>query len=161
MSLGSFDHALLSRAIFWETNRVRLAHGLPALSHLAALDAAADEQATYTALALQAGHDNPIPNERNVGERIISRGLHPMRVTENAIMMPADGLPGAERRGYTYAGYASLLVEGWMNSPEHRANLLDRRVTCLGCAARPSHGFGVRDQRIFAVQVFCLPDPDF
>jgi hypothetical protein len=61
MSLDGFDPALLSRAIFEESNRVRVAHGSPPLGHLAALDAAADEQATYLALTLSVGHTNPFP----------------------------------------------------------------------------------------------------
>lgn len=161
MSVDNFDHALLSRAIFWETNRVRIEHGMPALAALAALDAAADEQATYTALSLKAGHDNPIPSEQDVAARVLGQGLHAVHVGENAIMMPAQNPQGEERRDYTYAEYAAFLVEGWMNSPGHRANILDPRVRYLGCAARPARGFGSRDQRIFAVQVFFLPDPYF
>jgi uncharacterized protein YkwD len=158
MSLDNFDHALLSRAILWETNRVRIGHELPPLATSAALDAAADEQATYTALSLMAGHANPIPGEHDAGDRTLRQGLHPKRVAENAIMMPAHRPPGEERRNYTYGEYATFLLEGWMNSPDHRANILDPRFTYLGCAARPGRGFGSRDQRIFAVQVFFLPE---
>jgi uncharacterized protein YkwD len=157
MVLESFDHALLSQAIFWETNRVRIGHGLPPLAALAALDAAADEQATYAALSLVAGHENPIPGEYDAGERTAKQGLEPKRVAENVIMMPAHRPQGEERQDYTYGEYAAFLLEGWMNSPGHRANILDQRFTSLGCAARPGHGFGTRDQRIFAVQVFILP----
>jgi uncharacterized protein YkwD len=161
MSLGNFDHGLLSRAIFWETNRERVANGVRPLAPLAALDAAADEQATYTALSLKAGHDNPIPSEQDVAARVLGQGLHAIHVGENAIMMPAQDPQGEEGRDYTYAQYAAFLVQGWMNSPGHRANMLDPRVRYLGCAARPARGFGSSDQRIFAVQVFFLPDPDF
>jgi len=156
MSLGDFDHALLSTAIFEESNRVREAHGSPPLGHLAALDAAADEQASYLALSLSVGHRNPFLGERDEGERVIHEGLDPARVGENAIMMPAAA-PGSPGGGYTYASYAAFLVEGWMDSPEHRETLLARRFTHLGCAARLAHGFAQGDQRIFAVQEFFRP----
>jgi uncharacterized protein YkwD len=160
MSVEDFDHALLSRTIFWETNRVRVDLGLPPLAPMAALDASADDQATYSALSLVAGHENPIPGEHDAGERVLRHGLQPARVAENVIMMPAHRPQGEERRDYTYSEYASFLLQGWMNSAGHRANILDRRFTCLGCAARPGRGFGSRDQRIFAVQVFFLPDTE-
>jgi uncharacterized protein YkwD len=164
MSLGDFDRALLGTAIYNETNRVRAAHGSPALGHLDALDAAADLQATNLALTLTVGHTNPSPRQRDVGERVIYEGLGPASVGENVIMMPATVPPDALGREYTYAAYAAFLVEGWMNSPEHRQTLLDPKFTQFGCSARLSHGFKEEDQRIFAVQVFYLPvspkDPD-
>jgi uncharacterized protein YkwD len=159
MSPQNFDHALLARAIFEESNRVHIANGVPPLAHLAALDAAANEQAVYTALSLAAGHTNPIPRERNVEERVESQGLQAKSVGENAIMMPARrpaDVPGGD---YTYSSYAARLLQGWMNSPEHRDILLARKFTQLGCAARIAHGFTPDDQRVFATQVFFRPEP--
>ena len=157
MTLGDFDHALLSRAIFEESNRVRVAHGSPPLSHLDSLDAAADQQATYLALSLSVGHSNPFPRERNVGERVAHEGLVPSSVGENAIMMPATRPPESTEASYTYAAYAAFLLQGWLNSPEHRETLLARKYTHLGCAARLAHGFREGDERIFAVQEFFRP----
>jgi uncharacterized protein YkwD len=37
---------------------------------------------------------------------------------------------------YTYLEYARLLVNGWMNSPPHRRNLLNPDYKYLGCSAR-------------------------
>lgn len=156
MSLGDFDNALLSTAIFEESNRVRVVNGSPPLARLAALDAAADEQASYLALSLSIGHRNPFPGERDEGERVMHEGLDPAKVGENAIMMPATA-PGSPGGANTYASYAAFLVEGWMDSPEHRETLLARRFTHLGCAARLAHGFAQGDQRIFAVQEFFRP----
>jgi uncharacterized protein YkwD len=157
MSPESFDHALLARAIFEASNRVRAAHGAPALVHVAALDDAADEQATYLALSLTVGHTSPIPRQRNLAERIEGEGLKAASAGENAIMMPARRPTDAPDRDYTYAAYAAYLMEGWMNSPEHRETLLAPRFTELGCAARLAHGLAKGDQRIFATQVFLLP----
>lgn len=164
MDLWTFDHALLSRAIFEESNRVRAAHGSPPLRHLDALDAAADLQATYLALTLTVEHTNPLPGQRDVGERVIHEGLEAGSVGENVIMMPATRPADSPVRAYTYAAYAAFLLEGWMNSPDHRRTLLDPRFTLFGCSARLAHGFKEAEERIFAVQVFYVPvapkDPD-
>lgn len=157
MSLEHFDNDLLAWAIFEESNRVRAAHGLRAVEHRADLDAAADEQAVYTALSLSAGHSNPITGERNVAERVAGQGFDARRVGENAIMMPAQRPADAPERDYTYASYAAFLLAGWMNSPEHRDILLSHEFTRLGCAARLAHGVRSSELSIFAIQVFARP----
>jgi uncharacterized protein YkwD len=160
MATEDFDHALLSRAIFQETNLARTANGAPPLRPLAALDNAADMQATYLALTLTVGHLSMFPNEHNVAQRVAQAGLKAASVGENAIMMPAerpiegDGPP----RPYTYREYAAFLVEGWLNSPRHRETMMDPRYTYLGCATRISNGIGAQDVRVFATQVFLLPE---
>ena len=154
MTAETFDPVLLSRAIFQESNRVRAEHGLPALGHMDALDAAAGEQASYLELSQTVGHENPFPDEHNVGERITHAGLAASHATENAIRMPARRPEEEAVRDYTYAEYAAFLLEGWMNSPSHRANLLDPRVTFLGCAARLSNGIARDDASVYATQVF-------
>jgi uncharacterized protein YkwD len=156
MVLESFDNAQLSAAIFDETNRVRLAHGHKALKPDSGLDAAADEQATYTALALRAGHDNPMPAGKNVAERVAHQNVPVAYVGENSIMMGAVR-PEGSNPYYGYREFAAMLVDGWMNSPEHRENMLRDRFTELGCAARLSHAFRQGDFRIFAIQVFARP----
>ena len=157
MSVDAFDNELLSRAILYQSNVVRMAHGVPPLAPSPALDAAADEQAAYMALALQAEHDNPFPHRHTVIDRVERAGLNGTLVGENAIMMPATRLAADAGPAYTYATYAAFLVEGWMNSPDHRANLLERRFTYLGCGARLAHGFHRGDLSVFATQVFFLP----
>jgi uncharacterized protein YkwD len=154
VSLDSFDQALLGRVMFAETNRVRVANGVSRLAHSAALDAAADEQASWTALTFHAGHANPIPGEHTAADRVAHAGLDGLRVGENAIMIPARRPAGSPQPDYTYGDLAAVLVDDWLNSPAHRANLLDPRYTLLGCAARVAHGVLPGDQRVFATQVF-------
>jgi len=156
ISLTNFDSALLATAIFEETNRSRAANQLPPLVRLPELDSAADEQATHMALILRAEHGNPIPGEHTVVERVARTGLEASRVAENALMMAARRPVGAPERDYTYAALATSMVQRWMDSPGHRANLLDRRFTRVGCGARIAHGVP-GDDRVFAAQVFFLP----
>jgi len=159
ISLADFDHARLARAIFDETNRVRAAQGVSPLAPSPALDGAADEQASYMALMLSMQHANPIPGERNVAERVAHAGLDASRVGENLIMMPAQRPAGSAQPNYSYAAFASFLVDKWMNSPAHRAAMLDPGFTHLGCAARLAHGVRPGDNRVFATQVFLQAPP--
>ena len=159
ITLGDFDDALLGNAIFAETIRVRAANGLRPLAHHPALDEAAAEQASYMALMFRADHSNPTAGEHNSAERVRHAGVDGLRVGENLIMMPARRPAGSEPMDYTYGELAALIVDSWMNSPEHRSNLLDPRFTALGCAARVAHGVEQGDERVFAAQVFLMPFP--
>jgi len=159
ISLDEFDHMRLARAIFGETNRVRAEHGVSPLAPSPALDGAADEQASYMALMLSMEHGNPIPGEHSVADRVAHAGLDALRVGENLIMVPAQRPAGSAQPDYTYAAFASLLVDKWMDSPAHRATLLDPGYTHLGCAARLAHGVLSGDNRVFATQVFFLALP--
>ena len=154
MAPENFDHALLARAIFEESNRVRALQGVPALGREAALDAAADEQSAYLVLAMKAQHSNPFPGAHTVRERVERVGLQGGLVAENALWMPALRPVGSPRSNYTYLEYAALLVAGWMNSPGHRANLLNPAFKKTGCATRFGHAVLAVDQRIYATQVF-------
>jgi len=124
MTPEDFDHGLLARAIFEESNRVRAEHGVPALAREPALDAAADEQASYLVLAMKAQHSNPFPGAHTVRERVERAGLQGGIVAENALWIPLLRSAGSPNRYYSYSEYAAFLLAGWMNSPGHRANLL-------------------------------------
>ena len=150
----NFDHELLARAIFEESNRVRAAHGVPALARSRALDAAADEQASYLVLAMKAEHSNPFPGAHTVRERVERAGIHGGVLGENALWIPALRPVGAASRNYTYSEYASFLLAGWMNSPGHRANLLNPVFRQTGCATRFGHAVMAVDRRVYATQVF-------
>jgi len=160
MAPESFDHELLARAIFQKSNRERAAHGVPALVRQPALDAAADEQASYLVLAMEAQHSNPFPGARTVRERVERAGLQGRLVAENAIWMPVLRPAGSPNRYYTYSGYAALLVSGWMNSPGHRANLLNPAFRLTGCACRLGQAVLAADPRVYATQVFLTASYD-
>lgn len=157
MNLQAFDHSLLSRAIFQETNFARQANGAAPLAGLPALDDAADMQANYMALSLAAGHYSMFAHEHDVTERVAKAGLDAASVGENAIMMPARRPPDSPGGAYTYREYAAFLVGGWMNSPDHRMNMLAGKFTCLGCAGRLANGFGKGNEEVLATQVFFRP----
>ena len=151
----SFDHfepALLSQAIFEETNRARASQGVPPMKHLAKLDEAADLQAFHMALMFVSEHGNPITGEANAGERAKHAGVLWERCAENVLMEPARP---PEDPDPTYASFARYLVACWMGSPPHRANLLDPLLTDMGSSARFAHSvFGI--PMVFASQVFVV-----
>jgi uncharacterized protein YkwD len=156
VSLENPDRALLATAIFGETNRVRMENHAAPLQLSPELDSAADTQAVHMALMLRSEHSNPIPGEHTAAQRVSSTGFKASRVAENAIMLPARSPAGSPQGAYTYSGLAAALVQNWMNSPGHRANLLSHEVTRLGCAARIAKD-ALGDPMVFATQVFALP----
>jgi uncharacterized protein YkwD len=154
-SADHFDAVLLSRAIFEETNRIRAIHGVPALAHLSKLDEAADEQAFYMALMFRSEHGNLIAGEANAGERAHHAGITWTRYAENVLMAPEPPPQAADGSAATYASLAGFLVDCWMGSPPHRANLLDPSLTGMGSSARFAHSvFGY--PTVFASQVFII-----
>jgi uncharacterized protein YkwD len=154
-SVGQYDPALLSQAIFDETNRVRVAHGVPPLEHLRQLDEAASLQSFHMALMFVSEHANPIAGEANAGERATLEGVTWTRCAENVLMVPAEPSQGAPAAPFTYDSFARYLVGAWMGSPPHRANLLNFNFTSMGSSARFAHSvFGYQD--VFASQVFVI-----
>jgi uncharacterized protein YkwD len=152
-SCDHFDPALLSQAIFEETNRAREIHGVEPLEHIAGLDEAADLQAFHMSLMFVSEHGNPIPGEANAGERAEHAGVAWSSYAENVLMEPAQPPLRGPEDDSTYSAFARYLVDCWMGSPPHRAHLLDPSLTGMGSSARFSHSvFGY--PMVFASQVF-------
>jgi uncharacterized protein YkwD len=144
-----FTAAQLTEALLAETNRVRVEHRLLPLKLLEPLTKAADDQAAFLALTGQASHESQLPRQRTPVDRAGRHGVDDARIGENVLAMTlvtAD-IP------LTSQGIAAQLVEQWMNSPGHRANLLKRDFTHFGAAVRFAKGIG-NAERTYAVQVF-------
>lgn len=176
---AEFDQALMNAAIFHETNRVRRQFGLPAFTHVAKLDAAADLKASVGVLESEVKHTNDLPFTATPADRVKWVALDYERVAENIARISSYDLPSGmtqlgvrSRNGtdefyrldtgravelQTYAGFATQVVESWMKSPGHRANIVDPHLVSLGCAARPCRSFVSRHEQIYAVQVFFTP----
>jgi uncharacterized protein YkwD len=175
---ATLDRALLARAIFHESNRVRQQLGLPRFKPSAPADAAAEMQALMGVLRGQPGHDNPRPELAHPADRIRRAGIEPEFSAENIARSPmlqvgpsgewgvikregrrvfVDPPTGEELPWHTYASFARDLVRRWMDSPRHRANLTSPQLELLGCAVGP-----VRDvlgaDMIVSIQVFATPE---
>jgi uncharacterized protein YkwD len=176
---ADFNQRLMTAAIFHETNRVRRRLGLAPFIHLAKLDEAADLKAAMGVLQNELTHQNPLPGTATPADRVQYTGLVYRRVAENIARTNLLNFPpgvtqiGVRRRNgreepylpdtgrtvapHTYASFAARVVDDWMNSPPHRANLVNPELTSLGCAARTCLSWRGRQEQIYAVQVFFTP----
>ena len=177
IAVGQFDRALLAKAIFHETNRVREKLGLRPCRIFPKLDEAADLEAGVGRVYQPPSHTNPFPMLGTPVERVKFVGLKPRQVAENIALLPiydiglnvSVGMTVREGRRYivhpetleelkpsTYRKFAATVVQGWMNSPAHRANITNPALLYLGCSAQPTTNLlGV--EQLFCVQVFFTP----
>lgn len=178
IDFADYDRALMAAAIFHESNRVRQQMGLRAFRHLPRLDEAADSQASMGALLVEVSHHNPLPSLAWVKQRVQAVGLNPLVVAENIALTPTldaearkggigtrseegkrtffDTQTGRELPQLTYAGFAAAVVQQWMDSPGHRANLVNPELHYLGCSARRRKDYSGLDL-LYSVQVFFTP----
>lgn len=175
IDVAQLDQSLLARAIFDETNRVRVQLGHKPFGREQKLDEAADTQANIGVLFRPPSHTNPFPLIATPEDRVRFAGLDPLRVSENIALLSIYDVPrntavyflkndptlrdsrsGNAVQVHTYASFARAVVGEWMNSPGHRANIVDEKLRYLGCAVRSSTGKDDLDM-IFAVQAFFTP----
>jgi uncharacterized protein YkwD len=174
IELGNYDRALLAAAIFHETNRVRRAHDRKPLRFDPRLDEAADLQAGMAAMSGQYDHSNPLLGRETVSARARESGLPDGLVAENVASTPLleideergvniqrngeerlfrDVVTGKPLPARTYGDLARVVVRQWMDSPRHRANILNRDLRYLGCSVRHAKNPQGLDLLI-SVQVF-------
>src|SRR5688572_17858243 len=152
----SVKSELLSAAVLHETNRRRVAEGLPILKHHAKAIEAAQIQSQIMKKRGAISHENPeVPKYGTLIKRVQSVGVNPGFAAEN--VATAFGLRydsgrnfyKREERGKTifsytpegpgmpphsYESFARALVEAWMNSPGHRKNILHESPEYLGAS---------------------------
>jgi uncharacterized protein YkwD len=126
------------RALFDATNRERVAHGLQPLQWDDSLSAAARSHAARMAQSNTLSHQ--LPGEASLQDRTRLVGARYSVIAENV----AEGAT------------ADTIHAGWMNSPHHRANILDPDLTAIGIAVvfAPNASGGRGPGMLFAVQDF-------
>jgi hypothetical protein len=124
-------------------NRDRAALGLAPLKWSAPLAAAAHQHAVRMAQQNTLSHQ--LPGEAGLAERASQSGARFSTIAENI----AEG-PSAES-----------IHQQWMNSPPHRANLLDPQLDAVGIAAENRNGtlFAVEDLSLAVVRL-TLPEQE-
>jgi len=120
------------RFLFESANHERAAHGLAPLKWSGPLAAAAQQHALRMAAQNTLSHQ--LPGERGMADRASQAGARFSSLAENV----AEG-PSAE-----------IIHQQWMNSPPHRANLLDAQLDSVGIAVAEHKGV------LFAVEDFSL-----
>lgn len=126
MDRAKMDVGLLNAAIFFATNTEREKHKLPIFQTSRALNACAYEHSRDMALENFFSHENPNdPVKHTAWQRMEAKGLKSGERAENIAMRTTNSL--------TYLAFADEMVKLWMNSPGHRANILNRNLRFLGC----------------------------
>jgi uncharacterized protein YkwD len=129
-----------------KTNAARAEHGLPPLQADETLALAARHHALEMATLNYFSHQSPTPGVSTPPERIAKAGSPYIAVGENIAKMPP----------MLVINLAERTVTGWMNSPGHRANVLESRFTHVGFGiAKDSQGFSYVVQN-FAYEPFKL-----
>jgi hypothetical protein len=132
-------------AIIEMTNTLRRESRLGAVAPNAALSATARAFADYLARTGKFAHE---ADGRAPTERAAAQGYHYCLLSENLAMR-------LDSRGFDSQTLARQTVDGWKNSPDHRANMLQPAVTEIGVAVARA---GDRSPKFIAVQIFGRPE---
>jgi uncharacterized protein YkwD len=160
LSLDKPDTLLLDMALFQATNEARRQAGLSPLQYDGSLYQAARKHAESMIEYNYCSHENLYSlSEMTLLKRVQKQTNRFGRMAENIGQYQTIDTPewyGVRLNSrthryeyleseskklcgpYTYASYARYAVIQWLNSPHHRANLLNPLYTHVGCAARLS-----------------------
>lgn len=181
IQLSALDRRLLAAAIHHATNQERAKNQLPPLQYEPAAAEAARLQADVMAKEKFLGHENDFdPALKTPLNRVRKVGLKPRFIAENVALdfarqyrsgdtfytRSVDGetvfsaVPdGPPLPMHTYASFAATLLDGWMHSPDHRANILSDKPQRLGCSGAPSRD-STGLEVFYCTQVFFTPAAD-
>ncbi|MCX6848900.1 MAG: CAP domain-containing protein [Verrucomicrobia bacterium] len=149
MDRAKLDIGLLNAAIFFATNAEREKHNLPMFETSRALTACAYEHSREMAMENFFSHQNPHdPTKSTPWQRMEAKGLKSGERAENIAMRTTNGL--------TYLAFADEMVKLWMNSPSHRATILNRNLLFLGCGV---HACTCQKFHVYATQNFASVVP--
>ena len=160
------DYALLNAALYFVTNEARVREGKSAVAYHPLLEKTAFDYAREMVTKDFFDHDHPSdPSQRGPSDRGKRAGIKNASLAENIatgfgiqyeagkpiyIMDATKGVfsyissKGPALPMHTYLSLAQSLVDQWMNSPGHRANMLNAGYTRIGPAA-----YTGRNGRIF------------
>jgi len=158
------DYKLLNAAIYFETNRQRALYGLKPLKHDTRLENCAQGHSQDMADYNFYSHTSTIPGKYTLPNRLARFGITGTTVGENihdtyilkfngeAYYPPSQAgyfksLSGEPIPVHTYQSLAVDIVNGWMNSPGHKANILNTDFTHLG-VGNAMHYTGIGIDRI-------------
>ncbi len=142
----NIDFPLLNAAIFYETNRMRQKYGRKPYNHSVAMERAALMHTLDMAAGNFFSHQNPRnPEKREPSDRTALFGggaageniatTFGIQYKAGTAVSSISSIPP-----HTYNSFAEALVDSWMHSPGHRANILDEYgigYKYLGCGAYP------------------------
>ena len=130
--------------VFTLVNEARGEYGLQPLEREARLEATARYFADYVAASGRFDHQ---ADGTTAAARVKQRGYDYCVLSENIAYEYSS-------RGFTAGRLARTFVEGWLQSPMHRQNILDGNVTQTGLGVSRN-----AKNEYFAVQLFARPRP--
>jgi hypothetical protein len=138
------DTPAVEAAIIEFTNAYR---GRQKLGTLKANPALTKAARTYAAFLAKSGQFSHTADGREAGDRITSAGYAWCQIGENLALH-------VDSRGFEARALAQKSVEGWINSPPHRANLVAPHMTEIGVGVARAPD---RDPKFISVQLFARP----
>jgi len=175
IDFSSINYPLLQASIFYETNQQREKAGVAPLMFHQSLEVAAFDHAQDMKAYEFFSHTSVVSGKESVRDRALLAGFSWSMLGENiAKSFGLDYQAGTpvyspnhnggyfsyEYRGepiipHTYLSFAKAIVNQWMNSPGHRANILNVNYGYLGIGAAhyQNAAFYMMDN-FYGVQVF-------
>lgn len=127
-------------AVVERVNAVRIEHGLPVLEEDTMLNRAADGHARELAQRRRLDHESTTPELRTPAERVTAAGATWVRIGENLANVPDARTSVAHR-----------VIAMWLDSPDHRRNLLGEYTHTGAGAATDAAGYW------YVVQLYTVP----
>lgn len=138
------DIQAVEAAVVEMTNAYRRQNKLNEVRSSPALAKAAK---TYAAYLAKSGAFSHTADGREAGDRVKSAGYAWCSVAENLAMH-------LDSRGFESRDLAKKSIDGWINSPSHKANLLAPHVTEIGVGIAKAPD---KDPKYISVQLFARP----
>lgn len=157
INIESPNYALLNASVFFAANEARAKKNLPLYRYSDALEKAAAFHSEEMRAKRFFSHVNKTDKDnRNPEQRIANQGGDFKGTGENILEMPPfktgpngeyevkrndDGTysfiqaSGKPLKVLSYADFGRAAVKLWMKSPEHKANILSKQFTHMGCGA--------------------------
>lgn len=149
INFDKVDYPLLHAAMNFETNRRRIRNGLKPLPWHIGLETAAYHHSRMMAQKRFFSHTSPVPGRRTPTDRAKLAGIQNPKIAENIATNFGVEYTGGRRvffkgkgqfsydnktliPNHTYLGLAKALITQWMNSPGHRANILNKNGISMG-----------------------------
>lgn len=147
------DYPLFNAAVFYATNIEREKHKLPRYKHSSALEKAAQGHSEDMVNHDFFSHTSKVKGKKTMSDRLAKVGIENVYSAENII----DNF----YKDPTYWDFALKLVEGWMNSPGHKRNILGENYNFLGCGVYMKDNEGFKDYiMVMSTQNFSSDDAE-
>lgn len=144
IDVNNIDYALFNAAIFYCTNIQRIRYSRNPFIHSPSLEKAAQDHSKDMVIYNFFSHTSPVIGKRSMSDRLRIVGISNTSSAEN-IYDNNESEP-------TYWSFALSLVDGWMDSPGHRDNILNSNLTYLGCGTYYYNNLDLKNTIILRVK---------